>query len=193
MTLILAGLFLASAQTAAFAPFLWGDGFEGQNWEVAWSGHSGSWTAMANSSNAHTGGHYAKVSGGTAEPDELWLNWPSTGQVNLRWSYWYRVPSDGPDAGDSLAAEWSSDSGATWNNLASYGNLEENSGWLFASHWLPEAAGDNPNLVLRTRAEMNSAGDAVWFDDFLLEALPEPATILFCLVGGATLFRRRRY
>lgn len=159
---------------------LWGDGFEAVNsLDACWTGYTGAWVVNTNSAYAHGGIHYAKVSGGTSEDDALWIQFPTTGYSDLSWSYWYKVPSNGPDAGDFLYLDWSGDAGLTWQNLATYGNLAENSDWIYASHQLPPGANNNPAVVLRVLAVMDGASEGVCFDDFSLETIPEPATGLF--------------
>lgn len=161
---------------------IWSDGFEAGNFS-AWNSASGNWTVSGG--NVHSGAKRAEIKGANSPTgDILFLAKSTAGYKNLALNYWFRI-YDALESSDFLHLEWSENSGVDWKNLAQYNNVASSANWQLAELSLPIAANNNSQFQFRLRANLGSASDAIYFDDFSLtgEAVPEPDAGAFLALG----------
>ncbi len=170
---------------------IWSEDFESGGF-TAWSQADPAWTVVNSALSAHSGLRGADVKGNTAPDDDLLrVVIPTTGYQQLELSYWFKI-RDGLEAADRVAVEWTAD-GLLWQPLASYTALPTGD-WQLASLVLPLGANNNPLFSLRFVAGLGTTGDRFNVDDVSLVgiAIPEPTTLLLCLLWGGVRGRVRR-
>ncbi len=173
---------------------IWSDDFESGNFSNWFPGNFGLWRTTTET--AHSGQFSADIYGRSAgfeQGDELMGQISLAGYHNISLKYWYKVRESIELDEDIIRVEISNNN-IDWEQLVAYEGLQAETVWRPETLLLPVASDDNSNFTLRLTAVMDSSGDRMHFDDFILTGIPipEPASLGLMSFGFLGLVRRRR-
>ncbi len=137
---------------------------------AAWTAAAG-WSADAVPGARHSGaGGLTIVGPAAATTDTLTKMIDASGYQNLELAYWFRVRGTLEDA-DRVDIEYTTDGGATWQNLTAYNSSALVAGdvlWTDQTAIFPAGANNNPNFGLRFTATLDEATDGLSFDELVV-------------------------
>ncbi len=152
---------ISSSEAVVVATTLFTDGFESNNLNN-WTSVGSGWGVS--SSNPHTGSRRAGISSDTGQnPNELRKNVSTVGYDGISFDYWYLA--NDLESQDYTFAQWSSNSGNTWNTLFSINSTVDDNTWHHNTHSLPVDAENLAAFRIRFLANLNSSNDFVRIDD----------------------------
>lgn len=168
---LIAGFFIISTVPASAAE-LFSDSFEGDfsAWDAAGTG----WFVVNNALGAHEGNYRAEGRGGvTTSVLQKYLN--SAGYEDFIVSFWYQLPGNGFEAGESLTLAYTADHGDSWQPLATFTEGDEVDEWTEYVAVLPATAAGETELGIRFLVDAGSASDIFKLDAFSVQGSPIPA------------------
>lgn len=155
-----------------------------ENFDTDSTALPGGWTGTANGFIIETGNNSTGYAGATGLYNAAIRNLSATGayemisknipttnysSISILWAS--RVSNNFPNGGSAVQSlQWSSDNGATWNNLL-YNENSNNSTWALTNGgvriYLPSGASNKPNLKIKWIVNIvNAASGTYRIDDF---------------------------